>query len=157
MFLCSRNVSGTKTLTPQSDLRQYSLYSYGIFVDYYCHVLLALHIALLSYEEKNELLILQKERLNVALQNSPDLKQEINYWYALHCFLKNEKENARFFLKKTIKNKKQIENISWLLDDSKNWLKNKLPSDFLSFVKNIYEQETIGYNVKEQTPILSKI
>ena len=28
------------------------LYSYGIFVDYFCHIPLALHFALLSYEEK---------------------------------------------------------------------------------------------------------
>lgn len=96
----------------------------------------------LSVEEEKEHLLLQQNRLNIALQTEWHYKHQINYWYALHCFLKNNTENTNFFLKKLFQTTEplQLHDLRWLIDNNDNWLRNKIPNEFNQIVQEKYRE-----------------
>lgn len=90
----------------------------------------------LTKDEKDKQFLIQQTRLNIVIQNDIKKENEANYWYSLHWFLRGNTNNASFYLKKMINQKT---NMAILTDeDNMLWIKNKLPKEFLSFVKEQY-------------------
>ena len=87
----------------------------------------------LSEDEKQKQYLIQQTKLNIVLQNDIQKDNEANYWYSLHWFIRGNKNNATFYLKKMISQKSRLS----LLTEDENmlWIKNKLPTEFLLFVK----------------------
>lgn len=87
-------------------------------------------------EEKQQQFAIQQTRLNIVIQNDIKKENEANYWYSLHWFIKGNKNNAAFYLKKMINQKTKMA----ILTEEENmlWIKNKLPKEFLSFVQEEY-------------------
>lgn len=90
----------------------------------------------LNEEEKQKQFLIQQTRLNLVIQNDIKKENEANYWYSLHWFLKGNKNNAAFYLKKMVMHKTKMAILTE--DDNMLWMKNKLPKEFLSFVKEEY-------------------
>lgn len=90
----------------------------------------------LTEEEKQKQFIIQQTRLNIVIQNDIKKENEANYWYSLHWFIKGNKNNAAFYLKKMINQKTKMA----ILTEEENmlWIKNKLPKEFLTFVQEEY-------------------
>lgn len=126
-------ISKIKNIQQQNDLR-------GLFVlnsfNCACVSLFATLLPNLTEEEKAEQFLIQQTRLNIVLQNDIQKENEANYWYSLHWFIKGNKNNAAFYLKKMINQKTKMA----ILTEEENmlWIKNKLPKDFLSFVIEQY-------------------
>lgn len=94
----------------------------------------------LSKDEKIEQLGLQQGRLNIAIQNYSNIQKETNYWYALHWFIRENTHNSEFFLRNLFKDKETTQKMSWLIDNSNNWLKEKIPQDFHGLVKKVFSE-----------------
>lgn len=91
----------------------------------------------LSEKEKEEQYNIQQSRLNIVLQNDIKKENEANYWYSLHWFIRGNKNNATFYLKKMINQKAKLAILTE--EDNMLWIKNKLPKDFLEFVQVEYQ------------------
>lgn len=91
----------------------------------------------LSEKEKEEQYNIQQSRLNIVLQNDIKKENEANYWYSLHWFIRGNKNNATFYLKKMINQKVKLAILTE--QDNMLWIKNKLPKDFLEFVQVEYQ------------------
>lgn len=126
-------ISKVKDINEQNDLR-------GLFVlnsfNCACVSLFAILLPGLSEEEKEKQFLIQQTRLNIVLQNDIKKENEANYWYSLHWFIKGNKNNAAFYLKKMITQKTKMA----ILTEEENmlWMKNKLPKEFLEFVQEQY-------------------
>lgn len=90
----------------------------------------------LNEEDKQKQFLIQQTRLNIVIQNDIKKENEANYWYSLHWFIKGNKNNASFYLKKMISHKTNMAILTE--DDNMLWIKNKLPKEFLSFIKEEY-------------------
>lgn len=94
----------------------------------------------LTEEETQKQYLIQKTRLNIVIQNDINKENEANYWYSLHWYIKGNKNNASFYLKKMINQKTNMAILTE--DESMLWIKNKLPQEFLSFIKEEYSKIT---------------
>ena len=84
----------------------------------------------LTDKEKQEHAIIQQTRLNVALNHEWEDQNSVNYWYALHYFLKEDKDNTRFFIRKCLENA-SLRDLEMIAEPShKVWIKKQLPSEF---------------------------
>lgn len=109
----------------------------------------ALHCALLSligilsnpYLDKESLkehFIIQQKNLNIAIQSNWEDKNSVNYWYALHYYLRNNEKNTLFFINSLLKNITNEEK-ELIIDQTQSpWLKKKIPIDFHNFILNEY-------------------
>lgn len=104
----------------------------------------------LSKEERTEQLALQQGRLNIAIQNESSTQKEANYWYALHWFIRENNNNSEFFLKSLFKDEMTTEKLSWLIDDSHNWLKEKIPQEFHNLVKKVFNETNEHHTTVDQ-------
>ena len=111
----------------------------------------------LSKDEKTEQLGLQQGRLNIAIQNESNIQKEANYWYALHWFIRENTHNSEFFLRNLFKDETTTQKISWLIDNSHNWLKEKIPQDFHSLVKKMFNECNHCKTNTQQEKIKQKI
>lgn len=127
-------ISKIKNIEEQTELR--SLFVLNSF-NCACVSLFATLLPNLTEEEKQRQFSIQQTRLNIVLQNDIKKENEANYWYSLHWFIKGNKNNASFYLRKMINQKTKMA----ILTEEENmlWIKNKLPKEFLFFVKEEYK------------------
>lgn len=109
----------------------------------------ALHCALLSLigilsnahldkEDLKEHFILQQKNLNIAIQSNWEDKNSVNYWYALHYYLRNNEKNTLFFIGSLLKTLTNEEKELMIDQGQSPWLKKKIPIDFHNFILNQY-------------------
>lgn len=129
------DISKIKQINEQNELRNlFVLNSFNCA----CVSLFAILKGDLTEEEKEIQFTIQKTRLNIVLQNDIKKENEANYWYSLHWFMKGNKNNALFYLKKMIHQKTRMAILTE--EDNMLWMKNKLPEDFILFVKEEYNK-----------------
>ena len=87
--------------------------------------------------------ITQQEFLNISMANKVNDKKEVSFWYGVHWYLRNDKENADFYFRQ-IKNlftetlgQEDKRTIVLKLLSSDNWLNNKFPTD----IQKIYSPQ----------------
>lgn len=87
--------------------------------------------------------ITQQEYLNISMANKANDKKEVSFWYGIHWYLRNDKDNADFYFRQ-IKNlfinlpeKEDKRSFVIKLLSSDNWLNNKFPLD----IQEIYKKE----------------
>lgn len=138
-------VSQIKNIEEQNELRK--LFVLNNFNCACVSIFAVLNKDLNTKQIENQLSIQQK-RLNIVIQSELNEDNDINYWYCLHWFIKGNKKNAIFFLKKMLKT--QQEPLMLVDDNHMLWIKNKLPQEFLVFIKNEYEIQINTEIKKEQ-------
>lgn len=131
-------ISKVKNVEEQKELRRlFVLNSFNCA----CVSLFATLLPDLTEEEKQKQFAIQQTRLNIVLQNDIKKENEANYWYSLHWFIRGNKNNASFYLKKMINQKTKMAILTE--EDNMLWVKNKLPKEFLTFVKKEYNNISI--------------
>lgn len=104
-----------------------------------CASIIGLLTVTLTSEEKENQLILQQKRLNIALQNEWHDKNAVNYWYALHFYIKGNESNVNFFINNLLIKSNQSDRDLIIDDKMFPWIKNKIPLKFKEKLKLEYE------------------
>lgn len=129
----SEEIAKVQNLNEQNELRKLL-----VFNSFNCAcVSIFATLSDLSEKEKEEQYNIQQSRLNIVLQNDIKKENEANYWYSLHWYIRGNKNNSTFYLKKMINQKAKLAILTE--QDNMLWIKNKLPKDFLEFVQTEYK------------------
>lgn len=129
----SEEIAKIKSLEEQNELRKLL-----VFNSFNCAcVSIFATLTDLNESEKEVQYNIQQSRLNIVIQNDIKKENEANYWYSLHWFIRGNKNNASFYLKKMINQKSKLAILTE--EDNMLWIKNKLPKEFLEFVQTEYQ------------------
>lgn len=91
----------------------------------------------ISENIKQKHFAIQQKYLNLAIQTNWDDRNSVNYWYALHYYIKGSHKNSVFFINSLLKEVNKYEKDLMIDKSMAPWLRDKIPKEFHDFV---YEQ-----------------